>query len=206
MIVMSTMSFFVWPWFCGPGRLCLWLALSFIRTICSVWRLPCRLSVDDALRRFCACHHCHRTFLNKYSRSQKKATVVVQCSAREVRRPYQPPPAPLPLPPSLAATNETRLPCLQVQLKGRFKVRRLSVRIADAHGRLVRTIRLRYHSKPVASLTDLRMPENAAKWRLAATVHVRFSFGTKSPVFFSVLGCTRFFLLRMFWECFFLWE
>lgn len=65
---------------------------------------------------------------------------------------------------------------LQVQLKGRFKVQRLSVRIADAHGRLVRTIRLHYHSKPVAALTDLRMPENAAKWRLAATVHVRFLF------------------------------
>lgn len=67
--------------------------------------------------------------------------------------------------------------CLpQVQLKGRFKVQRLSVRIADAHGRLVRTIRLHYHSKPVAALTDLRMPENAAKWRLAATVHVRYYF------------------------------
>lgn len=51
-------------------------------------------------------------------------------------------------------------------------MRRLSVRIADAHRRLVRTIRLHYHSKPVGSLTDLRMPENAAKWRLAATVHV----------------------------------
>lgn len=46
------------------------------------------------------------------------------------------------------------------------------MRIADAHGRLVRTIRLHYHSKPVASLTDLRMPENAAKWRLAASVQV----------------------------------
>lgn len=60
----------------------------------------------------------------------------------------------------------------QVQLKGRFKIQRLSVRIADAHGRLVKTIRLHYHSKPVASLTDLRMPENAAKWRLAASVQV----------------------------------
>ena len=51
-------------------------------------------------------------------------------------------------------------------------MRRLSVRIADAHRRLVRTIRLHYHSKTVGALTDLRMPENAAKWRLAATVHV----------------------------------
>lgn len=70
---------------------------------------------------------------------------------------------------------------MQVQLKGRFKVQRLLVRIADAHGRLVRTIRLHYHSKPVASITDLRMPENAAKWRLAATVHVR--------VFLCVFAC-----------------
>lgn len=62
---------------------------------------------------------------------------------------------------------------LQVQLKASFKVRRLTVRIADAHGRLVRMIRLHYHTKPVTSLADLRLPENAAKWRLAASVHVR---------------------------------
>ena len=72
---------------------------------------------------------------------------------------------------SISLSGITRSAWL-VQLKGRFKVRRLSVRIADAHRRLVRTIRLHYHSKPVGSLTDLRMPENAAKWRLAATVHV----------------------------------
>lgn len=51
-------------------------------------------------------------------------------------------------------------------------MQKFSVRIADAHGRLVRTIRLHYHSKPVPALTNLRMPENAAKWRLAATMQV----------------------------------
>ncbi|CAN0082774.1 unnamed protein product, partial [Sphacelaria rigidula] len=60
----------------------------------------------------------------------------------------------------------------QVKLKGRFKIRRLSVRIADAHGRFVRTIRLHYHTKPVANLNDLKLPENVAKWRLAGTVEV----------------------------------
>ena len=60
----------------------------------------------------------------------------------------------------------------QVQLKASFKVRRLNVRMTEPHGRLVRTIRLHYHAKAVASLTDLRMPDNAAKWRLAASVHV----------------------------------
>lgn len=63
----------------------------------------------------------------------------------------------------------------QVKLKGRFKIRRLSVRIADAHGRFVRTIRLHYHTKPVANLNDLKLPENVAKWRLAGTVEVKVS-------------------------------
>lgn len=67
-------------------------------------------------------------------------------------------------------------------------MQRLLVRIADAHGRLVRTIRLHYHSKPVATIADLRMPENAAKWRLAATVHVRFFFFS---VFFFLLLLAR---------------
>ncbi|CAN0192920.1 unnamed protein product, partial [Ectocarpus fasciculatus] len=73
---------------------------------------------------------------------------------------------------SIKAASKSTENAMLVQLKGRFKVQRLLVRIADAHGRLVRTIRLHYHSKPVATITDLRMPENAAKWRLAATVHV----------------------------------
>ncbi|CAN0027784.1 unnamed protein product, partial [Ectocarpus sp. 12 AP-2014] len=72
---------------------------------------------------------------------------------------------------SIKAASKSTENAMLVQLKGRFKVQRLLVRIADAHGRLVRTIRLHYHSKPVATIADLRMPENAAKWRLAATVH-----------------------------------
>ncbi|CAM9976907.1 unnamed protein product, partial [Discosporangium mesarthrocarpum] len=75
------------------------------------------------------------------------------------------------------ATRSTENAML-VQLKSRYSVQKISIRIADAHGRLVRTVNVYHHPKPVASLNDLRVPENASKWHRVASVKVPCDKGT----------------------------
>ncbi|CAN0001413.1 unnamed protein product, partial [Phaeothamnion confervicola] len=79
--------------------------------------------------------------------------------------------ASLPLDAVKAGTKTTEN-ALLVQLKARYTIRRITIRAHEAHGRFVKRINVWYHVRAVASLAELKMPENVAKWRRAASVVV----------------------------------
>ncbi|CAM9374583.1 unnamed protein product, partial [Chrysoparadoxa australica] len=73
---------------------------------------------------------------------------------------------------SIKQATRTTEDAVMVQLKGQYGIKRIGLRIADAHGRFVKTLNVYYHAKPVVSLNELKLPENVAKWRLAVSVPV----------------------------------
>jgi len=57
-------------------------------------------------------------------------------------------------------------------LKSRQRIRRLSVKIHEPHGRFVKRIILSCHSGTVSSINDLQLPENHHKWERVGAINL----------------------------------
>jgi hypothetical protein len=66
----------------------------------------------------------------------------------------------------------------------RHLIKRISVRSHDAHGRFVKTIHVYYSAKPVANLTELKLPEHADQWHKCATLHVSYTYAVAAAASF----------------------
>ncbi len=69
---------------------------------------------------------------------------------------------------SIRATSRTSESAVIVKLAGFYCIEQLEVRVSGAHDRLVKTINVYHHSSTVASINELRLPDNAHKWQRCA--------------------------------------
>ncbi len=69
---------------------------------------------------------------------------------------------------SIRVASRTSESAVIVELAGSYCIEQLDVRVSDAHGRLVKTINIYHHAPAVASIHDLRLPNNAHKWQRCA--------------------------------------
>ncbi len=69
---------------------------------------------------------------------------------------------------SIRAASRASESAVIVKLTGSYCIEQLDVRVSDAHGRLVKTINIYHHAPAVASINELRLPNNAHKWQRCA--------------------------------------
>jgi hypothetical protein len=70
---------------------------------------------------------------------------------------------------------------------GRYLIRKLALRVHEPHGRLVKLINVYYSPKKVASLSELRMPDNADKWHFCVAIPVRHLAAVQSFTWYCCL-------------------